>query len=185
MKICPYCSAINEEKNAIKCCVCGRDISAEKEYTKEELDDTNLIDEITTKNKKNQDKKKFKKVLYVSLIPIFIIVLIIALIACEPKGHIDIPINYYEIKTGEKVTIKVNYYNKVTSKNVRMEITSSYYKELNETSFYYQVVDNNFVIEGVKEDHLVLTFTVKDDGEQKKYNNQVTIIILPKESVNE
>ena len=66
-----------------------------------------------------------------------------------------------------------------------MEITSSYYKELNETSFYYQIVDNNFVIEGVKEDHLVLTFTVKDDGEQKKYNNQVTIIILPKESVNE
>ena len=64
MKICPYCSAINEEKNAMKCCVCGRDISAEKEYTKEELDGTNLIDEITTKNKKNQDKKKFKKVLY-------------------------------------------------------------------------------------------------------------------------
>ena len=46
MKVCPHCNGITEETKAIKCAVCGMDITNEPEYTQEELEDDFISDEL-------------------------------------------------------------------------------------------------------------------------------------------
>ena len=61
MKVCPYCSGITEEKNAIKCAICGKDVSKEKEYLQEELEDE-LVKEDIHQNIQTRKIKKIKKI---------------------------------------------------------------------------------------------------------------------------
>ena len=65
MKVCPYCTAINEEKNANKCCVCGKSIVSETEYSESDLEDNSIKQYILLK----QEKIKKNKILKV-LIPV-------------------------------------------------------------------------------------------------------------------
>jgi len=183
MKVCPYCNAISEEPNAIKCSVCGRDISHEVEHSAQELSDQAVLDEIDYQNKKLRNKLRIKKALSFLILPAFLILIFIVVFFVEPSGHINITRNYYEMKVGERLVIPIEYSDKVNLKNVRINLDESLYKDLgtNEFSYYFDIVDDSYVLVAKKEDTLKFTFTVKDDGTQKNYNNKITVVILPED----
>lgn len=180
MKVCPYCNAIVEEANAIKCNVCGMDIHSEKEYTQEELNDENVLDTIDFHNKQKLKARKFKRILPYILLPLFLIVIFIVVFFIEPVGHINIPKNYYEIKVGERLPIEIEYSDKVSMKNLRIDLIDSYYKDLgtDEFSYYFDIENGKYVLVALKEDVLKFKFSVKDDGKQKLYNDTITIVVL-------
>ena len=57
MKVCPHCNGITEETKAIKCAVCGMDITNEPEYTQEELEDDFISDELNQQHNKKIKQK--------------------------------------------------------------------------------------------------------------------------------
>lgn len=187
MKVCPSCDAINEEKNAIKCAVCGRDISKELEFDLEALDDPNFLEEIDFKNKLKKRKNKTKKILITSLVMIFMICMIVVYVNLEPRGHINIVKTYWEIEIGDVLPIEIEYSEKLSRKNLRIELVTSNYKDLGEDeySYYFDVIDDKYCLVALKEDTLQFTFWVKDDGTQAQYNNTITIVIISKELNNE
>lgn len=176
MKVCPYCSGITEESKAIKCEVCGRDISQEKEYTKEELENDLIQEEIEILKKNRIRKQRLKKVIITfSIIMIVMSGLVISYLV-QPKGYIDIVDSSYEARIGETIEIKLNYGGKVSSKNVELEIVSTIY-DGTKISFRYYIEGDICYITTYLTDQITLKFNVKDNGEQYKYNNIVRIRI--------
>lgn len=177
MKVCPYCNGIVEEKNAIKCNICGQNIQNEPEYSEEELNDDLILEEIENNNHKRRNAKKMKHSLVIALVTVFTLGLLGFILLYEPKGHIYIPNNTYLAQVGEIVEIDIVYSKNIKPKNVRLEIVSTTAK-VNEITFRYQITDNKIKIETIKEDSLVLKFYTRDDGSQKDYNNIVYIEIV-------
>lgn len=176
MKVCPYCSGITEESKAIKCEVCGRDISQEKEYTQEELENELIQEEIEVLKKNRIRKQKFKKIIIIISILMIIISGFVINYLVQPKGYIDIVDSSYEARIGETIEVKLNYGGKVSSKNVELEIVSTIY-DGTKVSFRYYIEDDTCYITTYLTDQITLKFNVKDNGEQYKYNNIVKIII--------
>ncbi len=183
MKVCPHCNGITEEHHALKCSICGQDIKDEPEYSEEELNDELVLSEITFLNKKRKKVKQIKKIAIFSTIFVILVLSLVLIFGFEPKGHLEIKNSDYEVEIGEIFTIDIIYSEKVSSKNVRLEIVSSDYNG-KEISFRYKIEDEKFVMEPMKEDHLQLRFYVKDDGTQKNYNNLVNITITSSTNEN-
>lgn len=176
MKVCPYCRGITEEKNAIKCAICGKDISKEKEYLQEELEDE-LVKEDINQNIQSRKIKKIKKKISIYLGFILIIALVITIsILLKPKGYVNVPINTYTAKIGDRIAINLEYGGKIRDKDVELEIVSSDY-DGKKISFRYEIVDSICYINCYMTDQITLKFNVKDNGEQYKYNNIVNISI--------
>lgn len=176
MKVCPYCNGVTEEKNAIKCEVCGQDITKEKEYTKEELEDEFVQEGIEISRRVRKNKKQKKKLLVGLLVIVIIFVFSMIISLLQPTGYINIENSRYEMKVGNQIEIKLEYGGKVKAKNVEVEIVSSDY-DGTKISFRYSIEDDICYITGYYADNITLKFNVKDNGEQKNYNNEVRIII--------
>lgn len=176
MKVCPYCNGVTEEKNAIKCEVCGQDISNEKEYTKEELEDEFVQEGIELSRRVRKNKKQKKKLFigFLVIAIIFVFSMIISLL--QPTGYVNIENSKYQMKVGSTIEIKLEYGGKIKDKNVEVEIVSSDY-DGTKISFRYSIDENICYITGYYADNITLKFNVKDSGEQKNYNNEVKIII--------
>ncbi len=176
MKVCPYCNGITEEKNAIKCAICGKDITKEKEYLQEELEDE-LVKEDINKNIQARKMKKIKKKISIYLGFILIIALIISIsILLKPKGYVNISPNTYKARIGDRIAINLEYGGKISDKDVELEIVSSVY-DGKKISFRYEIDGSICYINCYMADQLTLKFKVKDNGEQYKYNNIVNISI--------
>lgn len=177
MKVCPYCNGIVEEKNAIKCNICGQNIQNEPEYSMEELNDDLFLEEIENNNRKRRNVKRIKHSLLIGITTILILVVLGFILLYEPKGHIYIPNDTYSAHVGEIVEIDISYSKNIKPKNVRVDIISTTSKT-NEVTFRYQITDSKIKIETIKEDYLILKFYTRDDGSQKDYNNIVYIEIV-------
>lgn len=179
MKVCPHCKGITEEYNAIKCSICGRSIKDEQDYTQEELENDLVLSEIDRINKKNKDRKKITKIaMILGGIMLGIIIFSLPLIL-EPTGHIEIADKNFEVEVGQIIPIEIKLSEKISEKNIRMNIVNTNYKD-GSISFNYKIEDSILYIEAIKEDNLQLLLYVKDDGTQKNYNNLITITIINK-----
>lgn len=176
MKVCPYCDGISEENNAIKCNICGHSLENIQEYSIDELNDEVILEEIRRENSRIRNKPKRIKAAIVVLGLIIVGIIISITIILEPSGHLEIKQSYYETSIGQEIVIEPMYSSKISSKHVRIDIVSSNYDK-KEISFRYKIENEKFIIEPIKEDNLILEFYVKDDGNQKDYNNTVNIVI--------
>lgn len=176
MKVCPHCNGITEETKAIKCAVCGMDITNEPEYTQEELEDDFISDELNQQHNKKIKQKKMKKI----LIPVGIIgiiaVIFLVMYLVKPSGYVHIEKRTYNIRIGETLEIVPEFGGNVDAEDVKIIIKETEYNG-QEVSFRWWIEDNKFYIKGEKKDTLKLIFEVKDNGEQEKHNNVIYISI--------
>lgn len=178
MKICPYCKGITEEEKAIKCQICGQDISSEPEYTKEEVELTSVKQEVNQKHQQIKTRVRVKKIGIVLGSLLFFIGVFFLYLFLQPKGYVWIEKDTYTICVGETVTIQPKYGGKISENNVRIVVIGSDY-DGKHPSFSYELTKDGFVFKGLLKDNLVLKFQVQDDGRQEEYNNLVKIYILP------
>ena len=176
MKVCPKCGGITEEKNAIKCTVCGSPIKNEEEYTEDELTDDYVKHYIKLEHE--HPKRKRRKIIIISIIAVILLISIITIIcnSLKPKGHIIIRESFIVAEVGETIIISPEYYGNITAEDLAMdiEIKDSY----TSVPFRYKIIDNEFYLDLYESAEIIITFTSKDDGLQKKYNNIVKIVIL-------
>lgn len=175
MKVCPYCNGITEESRAIKCSVCGKDISSEPDYTEEELSDQVIKDELDNIYQKKIRNKKIKKILLPCGIILGICLIFVITYLIKPSGYIHIKEDKYHIRIGETCEVVPIYGGKVSAEDVKIVIESQ--TDCEDVSFRWWIEDNKFYFTGEKEDIVKLTFKVKDNGEQSKYNNEIYISI--------
>ena len=176
MKVCPYCRGITEEPKAIKCAICGMDISKEVEYQKEELEDDLIKDEIENHIKRQKLKKVKKKIYIASAVTTLLVLIAITFILTRPKGYINIEEKTYNAKVGEQITVNLVYGGNIKDKDVELEIVSSEY-DGKKISFRYKIEDSICYVTCFMKDNLTLRIYVKDNGEQYKYNNIIYISI--------
>ncbi len=174
MKVCPYCNGITEENNAIKCQVCGMDISCEKEFSKEELEDELIQDELETLRKERSRKKLLKKLGIVFGLIFVLLTFVFVYSLLQPKGYVNINISSYNMNIGETIEIKLEYGDSISDKDIQVEILDSLY-DGKKISFRYKIEDGTCYITSYMKDQITLQFNVKDNGEQYKYNNKVKI----------
>lgn len=178
MKVCPYCNGVTEESKAIKCSVCGKNISDEPEYTLEELEDDIIRDGIDSLYQKRKRNKKLKKFLIPCCIILILCLIITVIYLLKPSGYIHIEDKRYNISIGEVAEITPIYGGNVSAEDVKIIIDESEYNG-KVVSFRWWVEDNKFYIKGEKKDLVKLIFEVKDNGEQSKHNNVIYVSITP------
>ena len=178
MKVCPHCNGVTEESKAIKCAICGKDITNEPEYTFEELEDDVIKDGIDNEYQKRKRNKKIKKLLIPTFIICVVVLIFIISYLIKPSGYIHIEQKHYNISIGETAEIVPIYGGKISAEDVKIVIEDSEYKG-QVVSFRWWIEDNKFYIKGEKKDIVKLIFEVKDNGEQSKHNNVVYISITP------
>lgn len=181
MKVCPKCGGITEEKNAIKCAVCGNLVANENEYTLEELQDEHVMQYIKLEHQKQKRKKKIKILVFIiSIITIFLISLLIYNLV-KPKGHIIIRQKYYEGYVGETIIIEPEYYGNISAEDLKIDIKLSEVDEVYHTVlFRYTIVDNKFYLDLVASGEAEVIFIPRDDGEQEYYNNSIMLKVKTK-----
>lgn len=175
MKICPSCGGITEEKNAKKCEVCGTTIVQQKDYTKEELENTSVLkDSLNCVKRKNFIKKIKKIMINTSLVTIILasVFLVLWVIERPNKGHINLTKTTFDIYVNETIEIIPIYSEGLSYKDLGIKIEQG---ELD--SFTTWNKGNTFYFKGKKPDTLVISFIVNDDGLQSKYNNKFTLNI--------
>lgn len=177
MKVCPYCSGVTEDKNAIKCAICGHDITNENEYTADELEDELVKEEVYRKIKKIKNKKIQKRLMISIGVFVVLSLGIVLSIILAPKGYVNVVTTTYTAKVGDQITIALEYGGKIKDKDVQLEIISTNNKT-NQVSFRYKIVESTCYINCYMADQLTLKFKAKDNGEQYKYNNVVNIFII-------
>lgn len=185
MKVCPYCTAINEEKNANKCCVCGKSIVSETEYSESDLEDNSIKQYILLKQEKIKRNKILKILIPIIIAVVLLITSIIIYNVTRPKGHIIIRESLYIAYVGDRIEIAPEFYGDIKAEDLKWDMKLNSTGE--EVPFRYEIIDNKFYLDLMLPDEIEITFKPKDDGMQHKYNNTVKIYILSKEpgDVNE
>ena len=176
MKVCPYCNAINEEKNAIKCAVCGQSIASEDEYTIEDLTDESVKQYLTLKQSKQRTKKILKILIPLIVAVIGIIIALVSYNLTKPKGHIIIRESLYIMNVGDRIEISPEYYGDITAEDLKLMIKIK--STGDSVPFRYEIINNKFYIDAYIPDEITIIFVPNDDGMQEFYNNEVKIIIM-------
>lgn len=180
MKVCPKCNGITEEKKAIKCSICGYDITSEPDYSQDELLDDSVKLEIAQKHTNYRNRIARNRALRIlgSLAVIGVIVALIIVFVISPKGHVNITEPSITLHVGESITITPTYSDGLKGRHLAVSVAS---KETDNStlSFRYHRKGDSFVFEALAPDYIEIVFIVNDDGEQINYNNKLYITILP------